>query len=148
MKRLFSILLVMCHLLPCMSMAELSADAKAVLLEHTEAMTVLMAECANTDAYAKLYVEPGSEAAALLQKIAKADWSKSRGGTVYVLKDGAIEAFLNASGLSLKDFPDAPADKVRQAVAGSIPTAVAVKDLLTECIACGLSGAASPYHPS
>ena len=30
----------------------------------------------------------------------------------------------------------------------AIPTAVAVKDLLTECIACGLSGAASPYQAS
>ena len=93
------------------ALAELEPGYREQMLEQTEELTALMAECAGTDAYAKLYVDTGSEAAAVLRKIAGADWSKPAGGTVYVLKDGAIEAFLNASGISMKDFPEAPAAK-------------------------------------
>ena len=116
--------LVIC-LLPCFAVAELSADDRAVMLEQTETLAALMAECAADAGYTKLYLGSNAEARDLVRKIGTADWDGHHGGTVYLLKEGAIEAFLSASGVSLSDFSPAVADKVRQAVAGSIPAAVA-----------------------
>ena len=82
--------------------------------EQAEALTALMAECAGDEAYVRLYLGSNGEAKALIDKIAKAAWNQYSEGTVYVLKEGAIEAFLSASGVSLKDFSPDVADKVRQ----------------------------------
>ncbi len=116
--------LVIC-LLPCFAAAELSADDRAVMMEQTETLAALMAECAADAGYTKLYLGSDAEARDLVRKIGTTDWKEHHGGTVYLLKEGAIEAFLSASGVSLSDFSPAVADKVRQAVAGSIPAAVA-----------------------
>ncbi len=122
MKRALSVFLAIC-ILPCLALAELSADDRAVMLDRTEALTALMAECAADDGYTKLYLGSNSEARNAIGKIASADWDEYRGGTIYLLKEGAIGAFLAASGVSLEDFSPAVAEKVRQSVAGSIPMA-------------------------
>ena len=126
MKRLaIALVLILCAVWAFPCSAELAAGDRAMMLEQTAGLTALMAECAGIDAYAKLYVAGNSGVMEVIRKIARADWGEYRGGTVYVLKDGAIEAFLSAAGLSLADFPPAPAAKVRQTIVSSIPSAVA-----------------------
>ena len=123
MKRIVSVLLLMCLLLPCAALAELSEDVKAVLLERTEALTALMVEAAGSEAYIRLYAGENSRVLETIHKIASADWRHRGKGTAYVLGTGAIEAFVSASGVRLDDFSESLQAKIRQAVAGSIPMA-------------------------
>ena len=124
MKRLFSVLLIMCLLLPCMCLAELSEDVKAVLLERTEALTALMVESAGNENYLKLYLGSGNDDVAdTIRTIVASGWEKPEDGKVFVLREGAIDTFLSASRLSLKDFPESLRERVRQAVVGSMPQA-------------------------
>ena len=127
MLRVTAVALILSVCLSFAACAELSDDARSVLLEQTEALTALMAECAADEAYVKLYLGSNSEVQTLIDKIGKADWDGSPEGMVYVLKDGAVEAFLSLSGTSLKDFSPAVADKVRQSIGASIPSAVAAQ---------------------
>ena len=122
MKQIVSVLLVMCLLLPCAALSELAADDQNCMVRQTKALTLLMAECAGSEAYGRLYLAADS-ARQTVRKISEADWSEHTGGTVYVLKEGAIEAYLSAAGVSLDDFSPAVAAKIRQSVAGSVPAA-------------------------
>ncbi len=121
MKRLLIICLLL--VLPLSARAELGADTRGAMLAHTDALAALMGHCAASDAYRKLY-STNSELDSMFLEITQVNWEAPTGGTAYVLKPGAIETFLSASGLSLADFPQDVADKVRQSVVGSIPSAV------------------------
>ena len=125
MRRITAIALILSVFLSLAACAELNDDARETMREQAEALTALMAECTGDEAYVRLYLGSNGEAKALIDKIAKAAWNQYSEGTVYVLKEGAIEAFLSASGVSLKDFSPDVADKVRQSVGGSVPSAVA-----------------------
>lgn len=118
-----AIVFLLCIAFALPASAELSEDVKAVLLERTEALTALMAEAADSEAYVKLYVGENSRVLETIRKIGSADWEQRGKGTAYVLGGGAIEAFVSASGVKLDDFSDSLQAKVRQAVAGSIPMA-------------------------
>ena len=118
-----AIVFLLCIAFALPASAELSEDVKAVLLERTEALTALMAEAADSEAYVKLYVGENSQVLETIRKIGSADWEQRGKGTAYVLGGGAIEAFVSASGVKLDDFSDSLQAKVRQAVAGSIPMA-------------------------
>ena len=118
-----AIVFLLCIAFALPASAELSEDVKTVLLERTEALTALMAEAADSEAYVKLYVGENSRVLETIRKIGSADWEQRGKGTAYVLGGGAIEAFVSASGVRLDDLSESLQAKVRQAVAGSIPMA-------------------------
>ena len=121
---LFVLAIMLTTVLGLSAMAELSLDDQTIMVSRTEALTALMTECAGDETYIKLYLGANSDARETVRRISQADWSAHTNGTVYVLKDGAIEAYVTASGLSMSDFSPAVAEKVRQSVVGSIPTAI------------------------
>ncbi len=125
MKQLLSLLLVMCMLLPYTTLAELSEDNRAILLERTEALTALMAEAAGSETYLRLYLGRGNDDVAdTVRRIAASGWDQPVEGTVFVLRDGAIEAYLSALQLSMGEFPEDLRERVRQSVTNSMPQAV------------------------
>ena len=105
--------------------AELDPEAQALLLQRTRALTSLMAESAGNENYLKLYLGPGNDDVAdSVRRIGASGWEKPEEGTVFVLREGAVDAYLSASRLSLEDFPESLRERVRQAVVGSMPQAV------------------------
>ena len=105
--------------------AELASGAEALLLQRTRALTSLMAESAGNENYLKLYLGPGNDDVAdTVRRIGASGWEKPEEGTVFVLREGAVDAYLSASRLSLEDFPESLRERVRQAVVGSMPQAV------------------------
>ncbi len=130
-----AILFLLCIAFAVPASAELSEGNRAVMLERTQALTAVMAEAAGSEAYIKIYMGGSSEVRDVIRKIASADWSNCGGGTVYVLKEKALEAFVSASGVSLDQFSASLRQKVMQSVAGSIPTAAAAGTAGTSFVA-------------
>ena len=126
MKRILAVVLILCALGPAGALADLRMSDYTLMIGKTQALTALMVECARSQAYVSLY-GGSNDMAAAIGRLGAADWSQARGGTVYVLKNGAVESYLAASGVRLSDFPEAVAEKVRQAVPGSIPMALAAQ---------------------
>ncbi len=124
LNRLAAVLLLLCAMAALPASAELSPESRAVLLDRTEALTAQMLEAANSDAYMRLYLGDNDQVRGVIRQVAGAGWTRRTGGTIYVLKDGAIEAFLNASNVSLSSFPESIAVRIRQSVIGSIPNAL------------------------
>ena len=126
-RRWTAVLLLACALtalLPGAASAELDPGARDLMAAKTDALAALMAECANDETYMRLMTGMNQAMAELARKIGRSGWDHRMSGTVYVLKDGAIDAFLSANGMSLKDFSPRVADKLRQSVIGSIPQGI------------------------
>ena len=105
--------------------AELDPEAEALMLEKTHALTALMVESAGNENYLKLYLGSGNDDVAdTIRTIVASGWEKPEDGKVFVLREGAVDTFLSASRLSLKDFPESLRERVSQAVVGSMPQAV------------------------
>ena len=130
-----AILFLLCIAFAVPASAELSEGNRAVMLDRTQALTAVMAEAAGSEAYIKLYMGGSSEVREVIRKIASADWSNCSGGTAYVVKEKALEAFVSASGVSLDQFSASLRQKVTQSVAGSIPTAAAAGTAGTSFVA-------------
>lgn len=124
MKRVLSWFLTLCVLMPGIALADLDPGARDLMAEKTDALAALMAECANDETYMRLMTGSNQAMAQLARKIGCSGWDHRMSGTIYVLKDGAIDAFLSANGMSLKDFSPRVADKLRQTVIGSIPQGI------------------------
>ncbi len=123
-RRILILLAVLTLLCPRCALAALRDDTLALIREKTELLTWLMAQCAQSDAYLTLYAGNNDSLKGTVRALGGQDWSALREGRVYLLKEGVIDRYLNASGVSLGDFPPAVRDRVSQAVIGSIPTAV------------------------
>ena len=126
MRKLLILLIAGLILAVCLpASAELDPGAEALLLEKTRALTALMAESAGNENYLKLYLGAGTDDVAdMVRRIGASGWEKPEEGTIFVLREGAVDAYLSASRLSLKDFPESLRERVRQAVVGSMPQAV------------------------
>jgi len=123
MKRILPVLIVL-MLTVCTACAELRPDIKETVLERTEALTGMMADAARSDAYVRLYLGNNEPVLKVIRQIAAADWQRHGQGTVFIVKTGAVNAYLNASGVSLNDFPESIRERVRRSVASSMPSAV------------------------
>ena len=124
MKRISLVCLIVFVLLCGLASAETDAGAKALMADKSGELTALMAACAESDSYIRLYTSGNTELAETIRKIGGAGWSVRRSGTVFELKEGAIDVYLRASGLSLNNFDGAVAEKVRQGVLVSFPQAL------------------------
>ncbi len=114
MKRLLFVFLVIC-LLPCMALAELSGETKALLVEKTEELTELMLLKGRSTAYLQWFGVDGSDSAlqSRIDEIVSSDWNTVSGGTIFVLKEGAVDAVLSMWDMSLNDFPPLIIDAIR-----------------------------------
>ena len=124
MKRILTVCLIVFVLLSGLAAAEPDDGAKALMAEKAEELTALLAACANSDSYIRLYTSGNTDLIETIRKIGEADWSARQSGTVFELKEGAIDVYLRASGMSLSDFDGAVAAKVRQGVLASFPQAL------------------------
>ena len=105
--------------------AELDADTEALLLQKTRALAAQMAEVAGNESYLKLYLGRGNDDVAdTIRRIAASGWEKDEGGTIFILREDAVDAYLSASLLSLEDFPESLRERIRQSVTASMPQAV------------------------
>ena len=107
MKRLLALLLVVCLFLPCAALAELSEDVKTLMVETTEELTAVMLEKGRSAAYLKWFGVDGADPAlqSRINEIVSSDWNTVSGGTIYVLKEGAVDAILSVWDMRLNDFP-------------------------------------------
>ena len=95
-KRLLVLFLAVCLVLPGVALAELSEDAKALLVEKTEELTEIMLLKGRSVAYLQWFGADASDPdlQSRISEIVESDWNTVSGGTIFVLKALSMRCFL------------------------------------------------------